>query len=59
MGESVGISVGFPPFVPTPPRIEGMVKGTWGFIGATDFLGEGKESETDFGGKTYAGAKVG
>jgi hypothetical protein len=55
----VGVSVDFTPFVPTHPRTEGVVKGTRGFTGATDLLGEGKKSETDFGGEIVAGAKVG
>ena len=58
MGTSVGISLGFAPFVPTPPRNEGMVKGTLGFIGTKGLLSEGKESETDFGFETFVGAKT-
>ena len=49
MGTSVGISVGFTPFVPTHPRDEGMVRETRGFVGARDLLSEGTESERDFG----------
>ena len=49
MGASVGVSVGFTPFVPTPLHYEGVVKETRGFIGARDLLSEGTESEIDFG----------
>ncbi len=60
VGASVGVSVGFTPFVPTHPRDEGMVNETRGFIRAKDLLREGKESETDFGCKIlFVGAKVG
>ena len=60
MGASVGVSVGFTPFVPTPLHYEGMVKETRGFIGAEDLLSEGTESEIDFGFETLVvRAKVG
>jgi hypothetical protein len=51
--------VGFVPFTPTHLRNEGVVKETQGFIGAKKLLGEGKESETNFGGETFVRAKVG
>jgi hypothetical protein len=39
----------FTPFIPTHPCDEGVVKETWGFIGAREFLSEATESERDFG----------
>ncbi len=60
MGASVGVSVGFTPFVPTHPHNEGVVKETQGFIGARDLLSKGAERERDFGFKILVvGAKVG
>jgi hypothetical protein len=60
VGASVGVLVGFTPFVPTHPRDEGVVKETRGFIGARDVLSEGTESERDFGVEFLGlGAKVG
>ncbi len=59
VGASVGISVGFVPFAPTHLRNKGVVKETQGFTGAKKILGEGKESETNFGGETFVRAKVG
>ncbi len=49
MGASVGVSVGFTPFVPTPPRDKGVVKETWGFIGERELLRKGKEGERGVG----------
>ncbi len=49
VGASVGVSMVFTPFIPTHPCDEGVVKETWGFIGAREFLSEATESERDFG----------
>ena len=54
------MSVDFTPFVPTHPRDEGVVKETWGFIGARELSRKGTESERDFGWEIMVvGAKVG
>ena len=52
----MGVPVGL---APTPPQDKGVVKGSWGFIGTSDGLGDGKERDTNFGVRTFVGAKVG
>ncbi len=60
MGTSVGVSVGFTPFVPTHPHDEGVVKETRGFVGARELSRKGTEGERDFGWEmVVVGAKVG
>ncbi len=60
MGASVGVSVGFTPFVPPHSRDEGMVKETRGFIEERELLRNGTEGESGFGWETVVvGAKVG
>ena len=60
VGASVGVSVGFTPFVPTHPYNEGVVKETRGFIGARELSRKGTEGERDVGWEIMVvGAKVG
>ena len=44
---------------PTHTRDEGMVKGTLGFIGGKELLGDGKEGETNAFVESLTSAKVG
>ncbi len=57
---SVGVSVGFTPFVPTHPHDEGVIKETRGFIGESELLRKGTDGERGFGWEiVVVGAKVG